>query len=195
MEPFSRRYKMTRILLFGALLTLGACQSVATPPEPAEISNIITATADVVWVEADQRLVTLRSEDGGLFEFYAGEDVRNFDQIAVGDTLRVSYEERLMASLRPAEEQGAAVEGAFAAARAEEGDKPGAGIGMSVSVRVKIESIDLENDIVVFSLGSGELVAHRIATPEGQAFVKGVRLGDIVRLDYTQAIALTVEEL
>ena len=186
---------MTRIPLLGALLALGACQTSPTPPEPTEISNIVTATAEVVTLEPAQRLLTLRREDGILFDVYAGEAVRNFDQIAVGDTLRVRYEERLGASLRPADEEPAPVEGTFAAARAQPGAKPGAGIGLSISVSVRIESIDLENDIVVFSLASGELVAHRIATPEGRAFAKGLQLGDNVRLDYTQALALAIEEL
>jgi hypothetical protein len=181
-------------LLLGALLALGACQT-PTPPEPTEISNVATVTAEVVTLDADARLLTLRREDGILFDVYAGDEVRNFDQIEAGDTLRVQYRERLGASLRPAEESAAPARAAIAAARAQPGSKPGAGVGLTVSVSVEIESIDLENDIVVFSLASGELVAHRLMTDEGRAFVKGLKLGDTVQLDYTQALAVSIEEL
>jgi hypothetical protein len=186
--------KMNRTLLLGALFALAACQT-TTPPEPTEVSNVATVTAQVVTVDKDARLITLRREDGILFDVYAGAEVRNFDQVEAGDTLRVNYEERLAASLRPAEEGPAPARAALAAARTEPGSKPGAGIGLTVSVRVKIESIDLEHDIVVFSLASGELVAHRLATDEGRTFVKGLKLGDTVQLDYTQALAIGIEEL
>lgn len=185
---------MTRSLLLGVLLALGACQT-AKSPEPTELSNVVTATAEVVTVDADARLVTLRREDGILFDVYAGPEVRNFDQIAPGDTLMVRYEERLAASLRPAHEEASPAQGGIIAARAQPGAKPGAGVGMTVSVWVKIESIDLKHDIVVFSLDSGELVAHRLMTDEGREFAKGLKLGDTVRLDYSQALAISIEEL
>ena len=186
---------MTRNLLLVALLALGACQTTITPPHPVALSNVVKVTAEVVTIAPAERLVTLRREDGILFDVYASEEVRNFDQIAVGDTLRVNYEERLAASLRPMDEKSAPVEAGMVAARAQPGSKPGAGVGLKVSVRVKIESIDLENDIVVFSLDSGELVAHRLATPEGRTFASGLELGDTVQLEYTQALAIGIEKL
>lgn len=188
---------------FGALLALGACQtgqSGSSLPPPSttqrvELSNEFAATALVVSVAPAERLLTLRREDGSLLELQAGQAVRNFDQIAVGDELRVRYQETLAASLRPAGEKAMAAEGTLAAARAKPGAKPGAGMGVAISLRVRIESIDLPNDIVVFSLASGELVAHRIATPDGRAFVRGLKLGDTVQLDYSEGLALSIEEL
>jgi len=84
---------------------------------------------------------------------------------------------------------------AVGAGRAKPGKQPGAGVGVAVSVCVKIVSIDREREIVVFSLPSGELIARPIVTPEGRKFVKGLKLGDLVRLDYTEVLALTVEKL
>ncbi len=196
------------ILILGAWIALQGCKSeqsaTAAAPPPAkttpaktsaEISNEFTATAEVTAVEREQRIVTLRREDGSLFALQVGQAARNFDQIEVGDKVRVRYKQSLAASLRPAGETARAAEGAIGAGRTESGAKPGGGVALAMSARVKIESIDLAHDIVVFSLASGELITHRLATPEGRAFAKGLRVGDIVQLDYTEALALSVEEL
>lgn len=184
---------MHRTSLLATLLLVTACQS--TPPEPTALTNELTVTAQVVSVERANRVVTLRDTDGVLFDVFAGPEVRNFDQIDAGDTLRVRYRERLAAALRPAGEAPSQASGAIAAGIAPPGAKPGAGVGLTVSLQVRIESIDLKNDIVVFSLADGELVAHRLATDEGRAFAKGLKLGDVVQLDYEQALAVAVEEL
>jgi len=79
--------------------------------------------------------------------------------------------------------------------RAKAGAKPGAGVGAGISVRAKVESIDRERDIVVCSLASGEMIARRVLTPEGRGFVKTLKIGDTVQLDYTEALALSIDKL
>jgi hypothetical protein len=169
------------------------------PPAPeaqrAEISNEFTATAEVTAIERESRMVTLRREDGSLIALEVDPAARNLDQLVVGDTIRVRYKETLAASLRPAGESAREVEGVVGAGRTEAGAKPGGGVGMGMSARVKLESLDLAHDIVVFSLASGELVAHRFATPAGREFAKGLKVGDVVQLDYATGLALSVEEL
>ena len=193
--------RLLRSVLPATLLLASACQSdkVSSPSAPpetrrAQISNEFTAMAEVIAVTPAERRLTLRREDGTSIDVVAGEGVRNLEQVAVGDVLRVRYKETLAASLRPAGEKMESAEAAFVAARAKPGQKPGAGAGVGVSLRVKIESIDLEHDIVVFAPASGELIAHRLQTPEGREFVRGLEIGDTVQLDYAQALALAVEK-
>ena len=160
-----------------------------------ELRHQLAALGTLVAVDHAKRLLTLRREDGGLLEVEVGEAARNFDQIAVGDTVRVRYEETLTAEKLPPGEALRPAEGAVTAALAQAGTKPGGGVGIALSVPVKIESIDLPRSIVVFSLSSGELIARRVETPEGRAFLQGLAIGDTVRLDYTEALALGIEEL
>lgn len=194
---------LARLLIPAALLVAGGCKSGETrPPTPppaslqrAQISSEFTASAQVTALESSDRKLTLRREDGSMLELQVGAGVRNYDQIAVGDTLLVHYEETLAAEKLPAGTAIGTVEGGFAAGRAKPGAKPGAGAGLAVRLRVRIESIDREREIVVFSLASGELIARRLQTAEGRAFVSGLAVGDLVQLDYTEAIALGVEKL
>ncbi|HEU4419321.1 MAG TPA: hypothetical protein VFT55_10305, partial [Planctomycetota bacterium] len=120
------------LLGLGVLLAMCACKTTkdATQPagsadpnrvERAELTNELTATAEVVAVNPTKRIIALRREDGSLFEVKAGQDMRNFAQIAAGDTLRVQYRETLAASLRPAGETAMPVEAGAAAARAKAG--------------------------------------------------------------------------
>lgn len=204
MSPRSTLASFARLLLPTSLLVVAACQSSSSSPKPpapppashkAEISSEFTASAEVTAIAPAERMLTLRREDGAVLELQVGASVRNFGQIAVGDALRVRYEETLAVEKLPAGSAIGPVEGAFGAARAKKGEKPGAGMGMAVRLRVRIESLDLPRDIVVFSLASGELIARRLQTPEGRTFATGLKLGDIVQLDYTEAIALGVEKL
>lgn len=191
------------ILFAGALIALAGCKSTnssageasSAAPKSVQVSEEITAVAEVTAVERATRVVTLKREDGGLFKLQVGDAARNFEQIAVGDKLRVRYKATLAVSLRPAGETAQAAQGAAGAARTEAGAKPGVGVGMAATVRVKVESLDLARDIVTLSLASGELISHRLATPEGRTFAKGLKIGDIVQLDYSEALALSVEAL
>lgn len=206
--PIHTRASVIACVLSGSLLALSACTSTApdaapasaaaaTPsprPGAARITNEFVATARVLVVDAAERLVTLQREDGTYFKVRAGEEVRNFAQIAPGDSLRVRFAETLQVSLLPDGEISMATEGAVVAGRAEAGAKPAGGVGAAVSLRVRIESIDAPRDIVVFSLESGELVTHRIATPEGRKFVSGLKVGDRVQIDYAETLALSIEK-
>lgn len=169
----------------------------AQTPEPlrAEVSGEVTLAAAVTSVDPARRLLALRDEDGQVLELVAGPAVRNFEQIAVGDTLRVRYQERLSALRLPADASLGPVEAALAAGRAAPGEAPAAGVAAAVRLRVRIESIDTQRAIVVFAPASGRLIAHRLRTPEGRAFVEQLRVGDLVELEYAERLALDVDRL
>ena len=191
------------VVLFGALLMLGACQSKeAAPPAAAPvvtvthttISNEIAGTAVVAAVDAKSRAVTLRREDGEMVQVHCGEEVKNFAQIAKGDTLNVRFVEALDATLLPAGGSAEPAAAAVATTSAATGATPAGAAAVVVSAIVKVESVDTAHDIVVFSLASGHLVAHRLGTPEGKEFAKGLKAGDAVQLDFSQLLAVALEK-
>jgi len=190
----------------GVLLALAGCKSPdsgsstgssaasASAPNKVELNNERTATAEVVAVDKATRGLTLRREDGAMLTIKVPAEVRNYDQIAAGNQLRVRYKQTLSVARSSAAEASDA-KMAVAGARAPKGAMPAAAVGAGLHVVVKIESIDQEHDVVTFSLASGELIAHRIATPDGKAFVRGLKIGDKVELLYSEALALSVEAL
>jgi hypothetical protein len=191
-----------RLLFTAVLIVTGACQTEpAHQPlsvhenKPVRITSGFTAAARVTAIAPAERRLTLQREDGTVFELQVDPSVRNFEQVAVGDTLRVRYQETLTALKLPAGSVATPVEGAMTAGRAKAGAKPGAGVGLSWRLRVRIESIDREREVVVFSLASGELIARHLETPEGRAFAADLKVGDIVQLDYAEALALAIEKV
>jgi len=194
------------ILFLGTLLALGACKSSGSSatskstsssahPGHAQISNEIVATAKVTAIDAATRTVTLKREDGTPLRIQCGTGVRNFDKIGVGDTLKVKYKETLSATRLAPGDPGTQAGIAAAAGRAEKGAQPAAGVGVAATVCATIRSVDLEQQVVLFTLPSGEKVARHVTTPEGREFIKGLKPGDNVQLDYTEVIALSVDKV
>ena len=187
--------------LVGALLVIGACESTpsdgasASAPDRAELKNEVAAAAEVIQIDRTNRLVTLQTEAGQLLTIRAGEGVRNFEQIAEGDKLRVRYSQKLTVVRNPPETPTEPPQAALAASRSPSGSKPAGEAGVAVRMVVKIESLDLAHDIVVFSMDSGELITHRLGTPEGRAFAKGLHVGDKVALEYSEALAMSIDEM
>lgn len=195
---------LRRALLAVALLGLSACESTPGPTVSSstsaagtpsvKISQEVSTTAQVIAVDQASRLVTLRGEDDRLRRVRAAPAVHNLDQISAGDTLRVRYEIVLMATQLPAGADLRLAQGAVAAARAAKGAAPAGAFEAAVSVRVRIESIDAAHDLVVFAPASGELITHRIATDAGREFVRKLKIGDLVQLDYGEALGLSIEK-
>jgi hypothetical protein len=165
------------------------------PPESAQVSQELAASASVVAVDPKTRLITLRDSQGsGTFTVYAGPQVRNFDQIRPGDTVHVRYLESLAVALAKPGTASEPPSAAVVAERAAPGERPGVALGGQVTTTVKIESVDTKTHIVVFTPPGGGLRAVRVRRPEGQRFIAGLKPGDEVQITYTEAMAVGVEE-
>lgn len=195
MSPSLRSCLLTAFLTFAACATNSntASPAGANTPERATVVNEIEASAQVVAIDRAQRRVVMRVAGGRLTDIVCPPEVRNFDQLKAGDRLKVKYREELTATKLAADAPDQGSNASLATGRAPVGERPAAAVDAVASVRVKIMSIDAARDVVVFLLPSGELVAHKLKSDEGRAFVKGLQIGDRVQLDTTVAAALSVE--
>src|SRR5262245_28722773 len=160
---------------------------------PAEVSRTVTEKATVTAVDKAGHLVTLKDKEGQTLTVQCGPEVRNFDQIAVGDAVVVRYLVSLAVALvKPGETPPAAA--TVAAGTAEKGAKPGAAVGGQITATVKIESVDLKKNFVVFTAPNGGLRAVHVERPEGVKFIQGLKPGDLVQITYTEALAVSVEK-
>jgi hypothetical protein len=177
-------------------LAAGCQTSKSEPPAPeqAQVSESRTARAKVLSVERTSRLIVLQSQDGNCWVVRAGSAVRNFDQISAGDQVRVSYVASLAVQLKKPGEPIAPASATIGAARAEPGQTPAAGIGAEITATVKIESVDLSNNLVVFAMPSGELNVVYVKRPEGREFIRGLKRGDMVEITYSEAMAVALEK-
>lgn len=171
-------------------LLLAGCASKPSEPDVAERAAYVETTAVVEAVSAEHREIMLRTEDERLLTVVAGPEVRNFDQIDVGDTVKAGYLESV--ALTMAEPSGPdRDETAAVAQRAREGAKPGIAIAEETLVTVEIVSYDADTGIVTFEMPDGRTHSLEVA-PEMRDVASRRQPGDRVDLRFTTAIAMLV---
>ena len=58
--------------------------------KPLKMENAVTATATIQAIDQNTRSVTLRTESGDEDTFTVGPEVKRFNQLKVGDTIRLT---------------------------------------------------------------------------------------------------------
>lgn len=187
------KYRPTILIpLLLAALPSG-CTTTPEAPRQAQITDEVTAKATVVAIDGASRQLTLQGAEGPAMVLVAGPEVRNFDQIEVGDTLTANYTVTVSARRLEADEFDTQEGAGIAAARADEGQKPGAAIGAGMAMTVVVKSVDREQNIVVFTDPEGAIHAIEAQRDVGRRFIAGLEPGDRVELVYGEALALAVE--
>ncbi|HYV84933.1 MAG TPA: hypothetical protein VFB49_03395 [Patescibacteria group bacterium] len=154
------------------------------------LSNLVTLKAKVEGVDLEKRLVTVRGPKGNVAEIEAGPEVRNLAQVKVGDMVVVRYQESIAFDLKKeAGEPEAAAAGMVA--RAEPGEKPAAGGARVIVADVTIQAIDTKTMMVTVKGPNGNLFDVKARDPKR---LQAIKVGDQVRVTYTEALAVSVEE-
>ena len=190
---------ITALLMVMALLPLAAqAQSapttqaaVGTAPGKAAAAATTEVTAKVVAVDAAQRTVTLQSASGKTRTIDVGEEVRNFNQIKVGDTVQAKYTEALALELKkgtmsmsaPTEEQ--AITPAPPA-----GAKPGGTVARKVTAMTEVIAVDPTKKMVTLRGPRGNEVDVNVQDPDQ---LKNIKKGDHVQVTYVEALAISVK--
>lgn len=154
-------------------------------------SRTIVVTSTVIAIDHDTRLVTLKNEAGQPVSFTAAKDIRNLDQLAVGDAVTAEYLQnfslRVLATKNPeaAEAELAVVE------RTEEGDMPGMAIVDTKVEVLTVEDINLEENTFILRHVDGSFREYKAHNPEN---LKKAAVGDVVVVTYTEGLAISVQE-
>jgi Cu/Ag efflux protein CusF len=172
---------------------LAACATTSEAPKEAKISDEVTVQAKVAGIDKETRTLTLERSDGSYVEVVAGPEVRNFDQIAVGNTVSASYVVSLSARRLDPDEPDVEPSADVVAARAEPGEAPAGAISADMKMTVVVKSVDVDRHIVTFTDPGGVLHAIEAERDQGKAFVKGLKPGDRVELIYEEMLVMGVE--
>ncbi len=167
-----------------------ATQPALSTPTGVMYSNLTTVTAKVEAVDLEKRLVTVRGPKGNAVEIEAGPEVRNLAQVKVGDMVVVKYQESIAFDLK---KEAGAPEAAAAGlvARAEPGEKPAAGGARVIVADVVIQAIDPKTMMVTVKGPKGNVYDVKARDPKR---LESIKVGDQVRVTYTEALAVSVEE-
>ena len=194
--PRSARHgSRTAPLVFALALALGVGTAFASPPDPArsETAGVaVTVEGKVTNIDTPNRLITVQGPDGNEVEVHADETVRNFDQIRKGDTVSLDYLRAVTVDIQPA---GSAEPGAYMKQKemaAKPGERPKAGAAEVVTVLAPIRAIDTKNNTITVEGPRGNVVTLDVRKPEYQARLPNLKVGDMLRVAFTEAAAVQV---
>lgn len=182
--------------VFGALSLPSFAQSndtsgstIQTSPGKGTMTRTRTIVATVTEIDAPKRHVTLKGPRGDLFPIRVGPDVRNLEQVKVGDQVAVRYAEALSLTLKKGGKELRSSRQTSDGARAAAGERPGAVVAEQVEITADVVAVSAKNQTVTLR-GPEQTVDLWVQDPKQ---LKLIKVGDQVQAVYTQAVALSVE--
>jgi hypothetical protein len=156
----------------------------------AGASRVEKLTATVKAIDAATRSVTLEAK-GQTQTVKAGPNVKRFDEIAVGDTVVVQFEQGLLLEYQPPGAEDVAPTAVTKTARADASKAPGGAVAAAIQATVTVTAIDLPHRMVVFQGPKGNLYQVK-AGPEVQ--IEKLKVGDKLVATYAEAVAIQLEK-
>ena len=165
-----------------------AATAISSQPGKAVAAQTVKVSALVTAVDKATRNVTLKTADGRSFDVVASDQVRNFDQVKVGDELVVEYVQALSLELKKPGASGERKEDA-GAVRAKAGEKPAGAVARQVTVMTEVIDVNPKNKTITLKGPKGNVVELDVQNPDQ---FKVVKKGDKVEAVYTEALAIAV---
>ena len=143
-------------------------------------------------IDHEARLVTLRRRDGSSITFTPSPDVRNLDQVSVGDVLHVEFSQNIAIQVANVAGAEPAASEITAIARSEEGEMPAmVAVGTSV-VLATVVAIDLQAQTYELQRVDGSVEEYVAMRPE---YLELAAIGDVVAVEVTESVIAEVVKI
>ena len=176
-----------------ALLVLAACSSTNDSDADSSRARVIldstTSTATIQSIDAADRTVVLLHPDGSLSTYECGPDVRNFDQMKVGDHVTATVADSLAIGLMKGGGFPTGAGSSTAMVRSPLGDKPAVKVVDTVGFIAKVVSVDALNRRVTLQMADGTTQNVKVGPDIN---LVNVSPGDDVGVRVTRAVAIAV---
>jgi ribosomal protein L6P/L9E len=160
-----------------------------TTPGKGTITNMAKITASVEAIDAAARTVTLKGPRGKVVTLAVGPEVKNFDQVKVGDRVVVRYAEALTLELKKGGKELRQRSEREGSETARPGERPAAAAGRQITVIADVTAVDRKKQVVTLR-GPKQTVELKLRDPKQ---IKLVKVGDQVEATYQEAMAISVE--
>lgn len=166
-----------------------AVVAAAATPGKAAIGEAVQIQGKVKSINKANRSVIVSGPQGKELLFNLGDEVRNFEQIRVGDLITLTYAQALALELHKVENNGLReLDESEQAVRAPLGDKPAAAIQKTVRIVANVVAINPKGQTVTLQ-GPKRTVELAVNDP---AMLKEIKVGNQVEAKYVEAVALEV---
>jgi hypothetical protein len=162
---------------------------VTKAPGSVGVAETVKLTATITAIDKATRAVTLKGPQGKEVSLIAGDQVKNFDQLKVGDQVNIQYIEALTLELKKGSTAPVARTEQAAVAGAKPGESPAGAGGRQVKITAEVVALDANTQVVTLR-GPQRTVDLKVKDP---AQFKLIAKGDRVEATYTEAMAVAVE--
>lgn len=179
------------IIAIAAVFAANAPAQVVTSSEPGKgsVEQTVDVTATIVAIDKATRDITLKGPKGNWVVVTAGPDVKNFDQMNVGDKVHARYVEALVLELKKGNNLTVSRTEEATSSGAMQGAQPHGVTGRRITVVADVVAVDRSAHTV--TLRGPQLTAVVKSVDPEQ--LKLIKKGDQVIATYTQALAMVVE--
>lgn len=162
-----------------------------TPIRSGTVSEGMARTeATVEKIDHKTRKVTLRRADGTRHSFRVDDQVQRLDEVKPGDIVVAEYFESLAYRLLSPGEASPGMAVAGGVERAPRSDQPGIAGAAVATITAKITAIDRAKNTVTLEGPDGAPQEVKVQDPRR---LEAAKVGDLVELTFTEAIAISVE--
>ncbi|WP_315386036.1 hypothetical protein [uncultured Stenotrophomonas sp.] len=188
------------ILIITAALAAGAAHAAPqaapaerTMPAPVNAASAgVTVQGRVTALDTKTRAVTVTGADGSALEFVAGPEVRNFNQLKVGDKVTLDYKAAIALALEPAGSAPVGMTKSQAKTVPIRGAKPGGARSNTIEIVTEVTAVNPERNTIALRGASGNTQLIAVERPDLRAKLPSVKRGDLVKISYTEAVALAI---
>ena len=180
----------TVLALMGVPSSFAAEHGEKDAPPGGAVGRTVEMQATVTAIDVATRMVTLKGDDGIETTMQVDNRARNLAQVKVGDIVKVAYVQALAWQLSKSTKMEPTVKVEEAAGRTEPGEKPGGAAGRRITMTAQIEAIDTAAGTVTLKGPGGNSRTIKAKNPDN---LKKVKVGDLIDISYTEAVAIKVE--
>lgn len=173
----------------GEGISTAADQGGAAGPKDVVVAESATITATVKAIDKQQRRVTLQTPDGQTAIVNVPPEVKNFDQIKVGDQVRVNYLESVALDIRksgspkpPVQRQTREV--------TPKGGKPSGVVTNTIELTAQVVAVNPGQHTVTLKGPEGN--TRTLQVDPQVTGLNDIKPGDQVDVRYTEAVAVDV---
>jgi len=158
----------------------------STPGKAAAVQTV-EATGTVVAIDKATRTVTVKGAHLTV-DLVAGDEVKNFDQIRLGDRVSATYVQALTLELKKAKAPLSMV-AESGGAHAAPGASPAGVVGRRITALCDVVAVNPKKSTISLKGPRGNVIELDVRNPD---HFKVVKKGDQVEVVYTEALAMSV---
>jgi hypothetical protein len=160
-------------------------------PGKAVATRLAVDSATIVALDVPARVLVLKRRNGMEQTVKVSPDVTRLKEFAVGDVIKVEFQQTLELEYQPPGSENVAPEAGATVGVSDRDQAPAAMVSAGVQATVKVTAVDVANRLVTFQGPKGE--EHEVKAGPGIQLEK-LKVGDRLLATYVENVAIRLEK-